>query len=166
MKPSKATVKKLRKLQEFIRKEPRRFDMSWWGTAVKEPLKLAANPLAVLIDQHQDVNFDLSVRTFLAQKPPCGTVACLAGSALMMAGKIKPRFVKTLGEEQVAVYDFGDETEDNATKYLGLPEGDNNLLFFVDQWPDRFSDGFEELTPKRQVERACKRIDYYIETGL
>jgi len=164
MKPSKATIKKLRKLQEFIRKEPRRFDMSWWGTSVKNPEALKENPLARLIDQCGETNYDLSVPTFLAQKPPCGTVACLAGSALMMAGKIKPKFSK-VEDGEIAVFDFGWDTPDVAAHYLGIDEDGQELLFHLEGWPDKLQDGFEDLTPKRQVERACKRIDHYIETG-
>ena|ERR1700674_152666 len=163
MKPSKETVKKLRKLQAFIRKEPRRFDMSCWGAAIKGSIE-KLDPNKAAIDQNGLENYGVSLHIIADNNPPCGTVACLAGSVLMMAGLIKPKFIKTKKDE-VAVFDFGSKTPSRASDYLGITPDDENKLFYLDGWQARFSYAYWSLSNKQQVERACKRLDHYIETG-
>jgi hypothetical protein len=162
MKPSKETIKKLRKLQTFIHKEPRRFDMSRWGTVVKNLEALTAH--CDLIDQDDSLNYDLNVKRFLKLKPPCNTMACLAGSALIMGKLIEPIFSDDVEDGEVAVFNFSDDTPEIAAEYLGLDYEDTNLLFYIDGW-GKFASGFERLSPQKQVERACERIDHFIETG-
>lgn len=58
-------IEKMKKLKEFVLAEPRRFDQNDWMRVLRE----------------DDVEY-----TWREDAPPCGTVACLAGSACLMEG--------------------------------------------------------------------------------
>lgn len=60
-------IKRFEKLREWVREEPRRYNQGWWATRDKHIVAL--------------------------QEPPCGTMACLAGGAVLMSGyRLKRRY--------------------------------------------------------------------------
>ena len=60
----KTKIKRFEKLREWVRAEPRRYNQRYWAL---EGDQLAGSPAA-------------------SQNPPCGTVTCLAGGAVLMSG--------------------------------------------------------------------------------
>lgn len=100
-------IKRFERLKEWIREEPRRYNQECWAV--------------------RDKNADI----VLLQKPPCGTVACLAGGAVISRGYrlISPPF--SLG----AVYCVRPYTRkyihirDAATRILGLGSREADGLF-------------------------------------
>lgn len=162
--PSKKTVAKLRKLQAFLRAEPRRFDMEWWGLSVEDVEKFDGKA------GHGGAISE-AANTLKKQHPPCGTVACLAGSICIMQEIIKPEFL-----DEIPVYTFPSSTGEKAAEWLGLNfaaeagklffTSDMDLMPHTGRWPGGFTKRYRKAkTPRQKVKVACERIDHYIETG-
>lgn len=159
--PSAETVKKLNQLKEYITKEPRRFNMSWWGVSAK--------PKTIeLLEEGDDYYYEQLVDVLKKQQPPCGTVACLAGNCTIMAGLTKPTF-----DRDSAIYEFDDGTPLKAAKWLGLEPEDASKLFYLsdwdypEHWPESFTNEYYEAEDDfaKRAEIACRRIDHFIKTG-
>lgn len=143
----KLNVKLLRKVQKWIREEPLRLRMAWWKRKASEIIGQPA--------------------------PPCNTTHCIAGAAIMLAGKKMPK------------NDAGLEPAIKAAKLLGITAntesfGDTEAakLFFFQKWPTQFKAKyteektggyfFSETVPltAQQVRKNAKiadaRIDYFI----
>ena len=92
------------------------------------------------------------------EAPPCGTTCCIAGAVLMVKGLIKNE------------YDWRstDAPAKTAADLLGINDSDN--LFYSSNWPSLFREQFiralKARDKKQQVEIACARLDYMLETGL
>lgn len=110
------------KVKEKILEEPRRFDMSVWGNHV---------PL-------------LPPETY----PPCGTVACIAGWALLLES----------GAEAKG-FDFCSPVK--AAKVLALPLERRGEVFHAERWPDSFRARYQvAANPAEQAQVAADFIDY------
>jgi hypothetical protein len=128
-------TKLLRKIQQEIRKEPRRLDMSVW---------IDVYPPRHTID------------------PPCGTTACIAGFATILASRDK----KTFSEEALKIKrDYERSTQEEGGKTLLLTPQQSSRLFFVHSWPEKFRDRwYGALTKHTEAEIACERIEHFIKT--
>lgn len=98
-------IQNLEKAIKFFEDEPLRLNMSEWIHSVR----------------------GISFKT-----PPCGTLACLAGSACLL----------TIAEKGQAFYDelfpdFG--WTGIAIKYFDISEEQGNKLFFIVKWPRRYA---------------------------
>lgn len=128
----------LRKLEKWIMAEPRRFDMRNWSG---------------------------NQRIINKNKPPCGTVGCLAGMACHMQGyELEP------GSGDVTA---GDHISDLARAVLGLDSEESDKLFFLPRmhrgvefhWPASFATAYEKAkTPAAKVKVAVARIEHFIKT--
>lgn len=131
---SAKAVKLLRKVEKHILAEPKRFYMGWWGTHYSKDTVEESDAL-----------------------PPCGTVACIAGWASILAlpkGTLPtPRFIDSLCAEK------GQEV-------LELTISQSCRLFHVDSWPSAFNPaGYSQLEKQKQAELAVARIEHFIATG-
>lgn len=144
-------VEKMRKLQAFLRSEPRRFDQNEWLT------KLDSDQMLELKDE----------------APPCGTVMCLAGSACLMEGYI-PFVMNNFGNGifSKVVHPNGLQVfgvEEAAAKILDLPLNlgeDLTPLFQVRGygWSEENRAKYQRAkSPADRVEAACSEIDRLIE---
>jgi len=152
--PKAATIKKLRKVQEYIVMEPRRFDMNFWGMAVRDIDAFAK-------EYHFSDLADL--------RPPCGTAGCLAGNALVVAKLIKPKY-RT--DDKLEVFEFPDDTPQIAAKWLGIDEAEAAKLFYLGGdtddlgWPHEFTEKYDQAeTLRKRAKVLSQRIDHYIQTG-
>jgi len=126
-------VKLLRKIQEHILAEPRRFRMSGYSF-VSAPGTIVG-PSEYCGDIRQVV-------------PECGTMACIAGWATGLDGG-----------------DIANAGADTGAQHLQLPELVADRLFFMSQWPEKFSEAYRSATTvaaKAQI--AAERIDHFIAT--
>lgn len=86
--------------------------------------------------------------------PECGTVACIAGWALLLG---KQRLVE--GSPWYSV-------ERRAEKILGLSKDSGESLFRVYGWPARLCEKYRSATtPAKRAKIAAARIDHLIATG-
>lgn len=135
-------VKLFREIQEAIRQEPERFDMSEW------------------IEGHYVEN----------GAGFCGTAACIAGFACLLdANKtetekkqsFKARVLNLLGLKQPC--EIG--TPLRARKLLGIDYEQGERLFFVHNWPAQYRTAYAKATTKAcEAKAACERIDHFIKT--
>src|SRR5215472_5693396 len=79
VKPETAAL--LRKVAAYILEEPKRFNLNFWGSSI-DPKRF--DNLA------EDDDAEEAEEALLAAQPPCGTVACIAGNACIVTGKIEP----------------------------------------------------------------------------
>jgi hypothetical protein len=96
------------------------------------------------------------------QKPRCGTVACIAGWAAIVAHRERYQASIPLAAEKAKFRPW-----ENAIRELNLPPGDDNKLFYHSSWPHPFLeqyDGHNEGTAANAAV-VCARIDHYLETG-
>lgn len=136
-------VRLLRRIQAAIKDEPRRFDMfSWVRTRLQ----------------------DFGV----ANPPPCGTTACIAGFATILshAKKGKAKLNGEFATTAQACQDASTNYQYEAVKALRITHRQGQRLFFVSNWPLKHSIEFQGAhTPAGRVKAACKRIDTFIKTG-
>lgn len=134
----KLNVRLLRRVQRYIMEEPRRFNMNWWaelhdkGTVERYP-----------------------------NLPPCGTVCCLAGTAVLLAG------CTVVEHGEMRPYKRLGDWSEAAPKLLGLPDYfPIYSLFVAASWPEPFDARYRKATTAHQRARiACQRIDHLIATG-
>jgi hypothetical protein len=155
-------VAKLRKLERFILAEPRRFDMKEWGET-----SIGGGDKYILRDQ----------------KPPCGFVGCLAGSAVAMEYKGKTlafdgayvRVVEMIPAtgEIIDSHEIG-KTPEMAQEILGLSQEEADRLFFLPAslheastlgWPEKYDKAYQAAkTLKGKARVAVRRIEHFIKT--
>lgn len=130
-------VRMLRKLEKWIMAEPRRFDMRNWSG---------------------------NQRIINKNKPPCGTVGCLAGMACHMQGmNLTPGMSEVSKDEYIPGV---------ATKILDLTAGQAERLFYIAgmhysdiAWPASFAAAYKKAkTPTAKVKVAVARIEHFIKT--
>ena len=95
-------VKLLRKVEKFLLDEPRRFDMSNWVIDSNSKLARVLKP------------------------PPCGTMCCIAGAAVVIHEKIKLNHTDLTSV-------FG-----KSMGILDLPQDQAERLFAARNWPSKF----------------------------
>lgn len=174
-KPSPETVAKIRQYIEWVRTEPRRFDMTYWGVTIKdeakpqlktgEPMYGISNSINGKFEIHAPTCGDKTVAQLLEeQDPPCGTVCCMAGGICMMAGFVKPQF-----EKGCAVYSFPADTGSMAERWLGISWRQAHRLFQATNWPEKFRKQYNKADNAHdcpgKVEALIDRLEYFIETG-
>ena len=164
--PSAETIVKLRKLQQYILEEPKRFNLTFWGAHVDPKYQDKT------VEELRDLLvFELSrsvIKDIKDASPPCGTVACLAGNVCVMEGIIKP-----VDDMHQDAYVFSEETPSLACKALGIDEQEGEKLFYLHDWtdhggwPQEFEFRLEAATPGTQkyAQVAVDRIEHYIQTG-
>lgn len=125
-------TKLLRKVAKHIAEEPRRLEMEYMTT-----------PLSKITPK---------------DRPPCGTVACIAGWALILTKEA--RYANT----NFPVDESGDEVcADAAENLLGISDGQK--LFYVNDWPNPFRDLYVAAkTPRGRASAAAARIEHFIKT--
>jgi len=146
-------------LIQYLEEEPRRLDM-------KEGVRCLSTTV------RDDVNSVHVLREFERPEeeiPPCGTVACIAGAAAILSGKL-PFFMD--GDRMV--YDVGwSLVEPLALDRLGITQEQGDRLFYIRQlhigmwryWPDEFAEAY--LAAKNSEERvkiAVERIRHFVAT--
>ena len=126
-------TKLLRRVAKHISEEPRRFDMGYMTTPLDEIPK--------------------------RRQPPCGTVACIAGWALILSKKAK------YNNEEFPVDSNGNQLGAiQAAQLLQIPNWGTNL-FYVDDWPRSFRAQYTKArTAKRRADIAVARIEHFIKT--
>lgn len=148
-KNKKLNVRLLRRIQKFITKEPRRFFMHDFVVQVKNSSQW---------NTYCEIIHDLS-----SDMPPCGTAACIAGTANILTGA---RIARTIRSDERAAKALGVDSfyewrDKHATPYR--PPA--HPLFLVDGWPQPFRSQYEEATtPIQRAKVACARIDLFIAT--
>lgn len=135
----KLNVRLLRRIQKHILEEPLRFLM--------RTQLMKRTPGAVIATD------DWRERQ---QVPECGTVACIAGWALL------------LSHQPIRENSPWGSVRSRAAKILGLPPTvvDNDELFQVWGWPEKFRARYREATlPRTRAKIAADRIEHLIKTG-
>ena len=95
--------------------------------------------------------------------PPCGTMCCIAGAAVIVGTYVKNRN---------DMLEFGGSVSSKATELLGLSWSQGEDLFYVSGWPQELLDRWEETNSIEdeqtqrfvRVELGCQRIDHLIAT--
>lgn len=131
-------IAKLKKLKRWILDEPRRYNQNVWFT------------------QRGDLVAD--------QKPPCGTVACLGGSACLMEGLT----VSGMFDTMVEVNGNPTPIREVAGEILGLSSSQADQLFESDGdgWPNKARAAYHSATtPEQYAKAAAMAIDALIEQG-
>lgn len=167
-KPSPETIAKIRQLQAYNLAEPKRFNLNYWGGFVN----FSKSKDQIICDVHGDADF---ANVFLEQRPPCGAIGCNAGNICIMAGLVKPTEVL----KDIAIYEFGWDTPQLASKWLGIDQDTATNLFFLESWgyrdeegnklgwPDEFARELLNFQPG-SLEYAMvnhRRLDFFCETG-
>lgn len=130
-------VKLLRKVQEHIIEEPKRFVMR---TFLARGDDYDGTPYAFLGDDSKEFKF-----------AECNTAACIGGWAVLLSEGIKTEKGNIRGRAKAA---------------LELPKNfDEDRLFEVSRWPDRFQKRFRQARSQRgRAQAAVERIDHFIRT--
>lgn len=154
----------LRKAVKFFEEEPLRLHMGDWLQETNQPY--------------------CEFKGFRA--PPCGTVACLAGSAaILMAKELYPDSKGTLTWlQRCNVHELTRSNggwEATGVKYFELGDkGIGGRLFYLSRWPYNFSEAYhhaacefnycedpaQALRLKAEMVRVLKeRVEFFIETN-
>jgi len=147
---SAQAIRLLRRVQEHILSDPRRFNMDYWKRHVSLARIAAGEDCIFGIESAKDV-------------PPCGTIACIAGWTALLGTPPGNRpllwsKVRTCATELLGLKPLLDER--------GFSYGSDYRLFFEENWPERFYHRFRLATSRRQRARiAAQRIDHFIKTG-
>lgn len=170
---SEFTINELRKLEQYMLEEPRRFNLNYWGMHIDPKYYDDSDSFGgVAWDRICELSDDQirysDAADMLKQKPPCGTMACLAGNYLVMTGAVKPHSYCT----NMEVYAFTSSTPDIAGHALGLTEYQRHNLFYphesrYDGWPKEWQDKLDAKTPGtlEYAQVAVDRIEHFIATG-
>ena len=119
-------TKLLRKVKKVVLEEPRRLDMANW---------IQTNMTALPAEE----------------RPPCGTVACIAGWAIHLSG-VDPALTPGAYSEI-------------ANGLLGLDEDQGRRLYYTGSWPESFDEAYHAAeTAQERAQIAARRIDHFIKT--
>lgn len=172
------TIDELTALQKYILEQPvQRLNMEYWGE-VLDPEELQKRVSIGKSDDDYDdyvddvLSEDDVASVIVNQKPPCNTIACMAGSYLMMKGLVKP--VELVAKEKedglsYLTYSFPGNSKELAEENLGIGTNEGTALFFLPSWertygwPQEFEERLHQTkagTPEyRQV--IVDRIEHY-----
>lgn len=97
---------------------------------------------------------------FLAR---CGTVGCIAGTALLIEKGVETYVKELSGMVRVVTWI---SIESEAQEVLSINHSEGQRLFFTDNWPDKFKKQLNKNQPGTEAyaEVISKRIDHFIET--
>ena len=97
---------------------------------------------------------------------PCGTVACLAGFAVLLnetKGSTGPKAWRAAADRRAPDQD---SIANEAQKILDLNASQRTALFAVGGWPLTFQEAYREAqTEAQQAKAAAARITHLIKTG-
>lgn len=127
------TVVMLLKLKAFLLLEPRRYDQNTWMQNRKRAAEIKL------------------------QKPPCGTVCCMAGEAVLMEGWLYNNRESGVRGSKDSKANFS--VEDTATAILGLSEKQSTGLFSIytfDYWCKEAHVMYGEAEDKLEDLRCAK----------
>jgi hypothetical protein len=134
-------TKLLRRIERFLLREPRRFDMT-------EGVKPADTIGSVL------------------QTPPCGTVCCLAGAAYILHNNIEKTLCgddKYWGDVRCNAIEALNITEKQADRLFLIKTQHSSDT--DDYWPERYAEAYDKAkTPRQRVRVAIRRIEHFIKT--
>ncbi len=123
-------TKLLRRIKSVIKAEPKRLDMGAW-----------------------------TYRNVRRSGPPCGTVGCIAGWAVLLSTK---------GRNNKERYENADPSDwaGEGRRLLKLDAGEAHKLFFVGCWPYELHEAYDDAygDPKARAKITCERIDRFIES--
>lgn len=155
----KQREERLRRLQKFIMKEPKRFNLKYWLVKITKnttPLDMKYNEIGAF-------------ESIKAQRPPCNSVACLAGEVCLMAKLIPLKMKKS--SKYLTIH----AASNYAAAYLGLSENEASKLFFLRYWTDTPTIGwptFFEIELSKYdpgtveyAQVAVDRIEHFINAG-
>jgi hypothetical protein len=161
------TIKRLKQVVAYFREETRRLNMSTWGIIIKDfkPEMVDSDGKTVYCHlPHGSSGGNTAVQT----PPPCGTAACLAGAALILAGLIKPTFPprkkKRYGITFYPAYGFPTDTPKLAAKWLGITPLQADKLFYVVSWPTHYLAMYGH-SPEQKFNALRLRVNHFIRTG-
>lgn len=140
-------VRLLRRVQKYIAAEPRRFNMWDWY------LKFRGNT-----KQFSDL------RGAILQVPPCKTVACIAGTAVVLTERQIPLRFPVFADTDRS---YGSGLIKNiALEKLNLTFYQGERLFYLENWPSKFERRYNQAkTPRGRANAAIARIDHFIKTN-
>lgn len=166
--------KNLRLLQQYILDEPRRFDMADWLQSGYEPgakreITFYEDPAAAVRDAAYKA----------VENPPCGTIGCLAGNALLAipAGRKRLKAANAFElDKKTGIININYDNvnaEGDAIEVLGITEAQAENLFYLGTWAGnshgwgkKYSHAYEKAsTPLARAKVAAKVIDRFIATG-
>lgn len=99
--------------------------------------------------------FDMSAFFRKAEKPECGTTACIGGWAIALSKNRMPSISM----------DNSSTNDDRAERLLGLSCEQGWTLLYDRWWPEPFRKQYKKAqTAKQRAEIAAKRIGHFIAT--
>lgn len=173
----------LLRVLDYIKQEPKRFNMHSWGEIFPKFIK-----------DWNGNHIPNPDKTYKAGRkrlpiPPCNTAACLAGTVLLVTKKGKRVIAKEKkGCEITETISFSRNTPEIAKEILGFTEQQSNSLFYLKNWgltepirnengfqissnrigwPIQFSKAYNQAkTGKERYKALEARVKYFIRTGL
>jgi hypothetical protein len=101
-----------------------------------------------ILEEPKRINMYCWVKSVEYDGPLCGTAACIAGWAFLLADKVSLGYVN-----------------EEATSLLWLNPDQSVRLFYVDNWPDRFR-VLDRVPPgtSAYAQVVARRIEHFIDT--
>lgn len=125
-------VELFEKIKTHVREEPKRLYMGDW----------VMRKLPSLDDNRPDFF------------PECGTVACMAGWAVLLNTPLDPLYVRSY------------LVESQARKALDIDGEQASGLFYVGNWPKEFLRAYTGTEDRKErAEIFCSRIDHFLQHG-
>lgn len=98
--------------------------------------------------------------------PLCGTVGCISGWAAVLKKKMNLGKGATLVTAALAARNTPCSMEDLGQEALNLTDKQTKRLFFLGDWPRKYSRAYYDAnTAKDRVRATCARINHFIRTG-
>jgi hypothetical protein len=144
-------IELLQRVKQHILDEPRRLNMGTWVSTVRKTV-----PAFTGVYGRGE-----------ADLPPCGTVACVAGWAVLLSRfNGKPEEYAAFIRERNTLSPDG-LTSSIGQEELGLSPSQMETLFYVGRWPERFRVAHEQAEEAADYQAMAQitadRIDYLIE---
>lgn len=159
---SEHTEKVLMNVLAYLEEEPRRLQMSVYGEILPTWCKTVR---ATMIGSSKD-----------QEAPPCGTVACLAGTILLTTDVGKDYLKKNncVKEKPNNYISFPSGTASIAQKIAGLGLSQAINLFYFPGWynnycgwPEEFANRYSHAgTPEERFKVTKERVLYFIEHNI
>src|SRR3954471_17554706 len=115
-------VELLRKVQQYILAEPKRFNLDIWGMTVDPDF------YEELMEDAE--GYEENKQMLLGSRPPCGAVGCIAGNICIVNGDIVPS-KQWNGTE---IYEFPYDTLKLAALASGVDKDQARKLFYLIPW--------------------------------
>lgn len=148
-------IKAIWETVEYMEKEPARIDM-----------------IDGIVSASEAMNYDTHSPYFQVKRilvlPPCDTVSCIAGAAVLSHRDIK--------KSDLDMWHSWYRVRDEAEEILDLSSGEAARLFYLptihggsggdDAWPDSYEKAyFEAKTPEDRAKVIRERIQHFIDTN-